>query len=151
MSMKFDISGFAELERNLKALGPDVGTKAGQKATAKAARHAARAVRAAAPVGDDDTSRSYGSAAGSVTADYGHLKHNIRVQKKRKKGVNVVGSMIGTSRAFWGYFLEFGTRKMVARPWFGPAMKAALPGALEIMKSELRKALRDAAQGSSRR
>lgn len=141
MAKHFDISGFAELERTLRKLGPEVGTKAGQKAVMKGARHTAKKIRAAAPVGDADTSRTFSTASGTQKVDYGHLNRNIRVQRKRKKGPNTVGGIIGTGNAFWGNFLEFGTRKMAASPWFAPAFKAAGPEALEIIKSELRSAL----------
>lgn len=141
MTARFDIRGFDELEKMLKQLGPEVGTKAGQVATRKAGQHVAKKVRAAAPVGDGDTSRTYTTASGPVTVDYGHLKRNIRVQKRRKVERKEVGTIIGTGNAFWGRFLEFGTRKMSARPWFGPAFSAAAGEALDIMKAELRKAI----------
>lgn len=143
----FDLRGFDELEKALKALGPQVGTKEGQKAVMKGARHIAKNIRAAAPVGDADTSRTYSTATGTVKVDYGHLKRNIRVQRKRKKGANTVAGILGTGAAFWGKFLEFGTRKMAARPWFGPAFKQAGPEALNIIKMELKSALDRAARG----
>lgn len=147
MTARFDIGGFDELEKMLKSLGPEVGTKAGQIATRKAAQFTAKKVRAAAPVGDGDTTRSYTTASGPVTVDYGHLKRNIKVQKKRKNSRKTVGTIIGTGNAFWGRFLEFGTRKMAARPWFGPAMNAAAGEALNIMKTELRKAITKLGRG----
>ncbi|WP_379921730.1 HK97-gp10 family putative phage morphogenesis protein [Erythrobacter sp. R86502] len=147
MTARFDIGGFDELEKMLKELGPEIGTKAGQIATRKAGQFVAKKVRAAAPVGDGDTSRTYTTAAGPVTVDYGHLKRNIKVQKKRKNRRKTVGTIIGTGNAFWGRFLEFGTRKMAARPWFGPAMKSASGEALNVMKTELRKAITKLGRG----
>lgn len=147
MTVRFDIRGFDELDKMLKDLGPEVGTKAGQIATRKAGQFVAKKVRAAAPVGDGDTSRTYNTAAGPVTVDYGHLKRNIKVQKKRKNRRKTVGTIIGTGNAFWGRLLEFGTRKMAARPWFGPAMKSSSGEALNIMKAELRKAITKLGRG----
>lgn len=68
----------------------------------------------------------------------------VRVQRKKRKGPQTVAGILGTGAAFWGRFLEFGTRKMSAKPWFGPAFRAAGPEALEIIKAELRAALRKA-------
>lgn len=150
MGARFDIGGFEELEKALADLAPKVGTKAGQTATRKAGQFVARKVRAAAPMGDADTSRTYRTAGGTVTVDYGHLKRNIRVQKRRKVGRKEVGTIIGTGNAFWGRFLEFGTRKMAARPWFGPAVRANIGEALDIIKEELQKALRSATSGGGR-
>lgn len=150
MAIKFDLSGFDELEEALSKLAPEVGTKAGQTATRKAGQFVAKKVRANAPVGDADTSRSYTSSKGRVVVDYGHLKDNIKVQKRRKAGRKAVGTIIGTGSAFWGRFLEFGTRKMAARPWFGPAVQANISEALDVMKVELRKALKKAASGGKR-
>lgn len=144
MSKHFDVGGFDELEKALAKLGPQVGTKEGQKAVMKGARHIAKNIRKAAPVGDADTSRTYSTATGTQTVDYGHLKRNIRVQRKKRKGPKTVAGILGTGAAFWGRFLEFGTRKMSAKPWFGPAFRSSGPEALQIIKAELRAALKKA-------
>lgn len=145
----FELGGFDELRKNLEALNNELQTKAGQQATRKAAQHVAKAIRSNAPRGDDDTSRTYGTANGSVTVDYGHLKDakNIGARKGKPKDRRNITYIISTGKAFWGNFLEFGTRKMSAKPFFKPAMDASMPTAIDVMKVELKKAIEKARSG----
>lgn len=67
---------------------------------------------------------------------YGHLRDNIRVtQTKHRMGAAQM--TIHTGRAFWGMFLEFGTVKMAARPWLGPAFEATHRAALALVGERL--------------
>lgn len=43
------------------------------------------------------------------------------------------------SRAFWGYFLEYGTNKMNAKPWLRPAFDATKNKVLDIFDKEINK------------
>lgn len=135
------LRGFDELQRNLASLSNDVATRAGQSAVTKGAQVVARAVKAAAPVGGQDTSRTYSTATGPRTVRYGRLRDNIRVRRGRSRNRQNVSAIVSTGRAFWARFLEYGTRKMSARPFFKPAMDGAMDAALDNMRDELAKAI----------
>ncbi|WP_084439265.1 HK97-gp10 family putative phage morphogenesis protein [Sphingobium sp. TCM1] len=136
--IRFQMTGWDELKRGLEQLGPELATKAGKSAIRAGAKTLAEEVKAATPVGDDDTSRSYRTKSGqSVTVDYGHMRDNIKVKMGRpKKAFNVVAHVTFGS-AFWARFLEYGTVKMMARPFAKPAFDNATVLMLEKIKSQL--------------
>lgn len=148
----FHLHGAKELKASLASLEKEVSTKAGQAAVRSGAIVIRNRVKAAAPLGDPDTSRTYrvkGSTE-SRTADYGHLRDNIKVAKGRPRRQHTVVSLITTSSAFWGRMLEFGTTKMSAQPWFKPASDAAAPDAFKQMMATLEKAIARAARKAGR-
>ncbi|EPY2286639.1 HK97-gp10 family putative phage morphogenesis protein [Clostridium sporogenes] len=73
------------------------------------------------------------------------LKKGLKVSGVRKKGGNkfvLAGIQKGdNSKIFYGKFLEFGTSKMKARPFMGPAYESKRGEAKEVIKEELRKGL----------
>lgn len=139
----FQLQGLDKLKATMEALGPELATKAGQTATRAAANVIRDAAREAAPVGDDDTSRTYTVNGGTETrtADYGHLRDNIKTRKGKPRKAHTVVSFVTTGSAFWGRLLEFGTEKMAARPWLKPATDSAASAALAAMTKTLEKAL----------
>lgn len=149
--VNFDTKGFAELEASLKTLAPELATKVGQVATRRAAIVVRDAARDAAPVGNDDTSRTYTVKGGAVrTADYGHLHDNIAVRKGKPRKAHTVVSFVTTRSAFWGRMLEFGTIKMGPQPWFGPAADGAAPQAYEAMVDALKRGFARAVKRSAK-
>lgn len=107
-----DLEGLADLKANLQMLGTDVSTKTGVTANRKAAQLFAGELKQSAPYDPKGDSPN------------GHLRDNIRVRKVRANRVTVVRHAVDTGKAFWGWFLEFGTAKMGARPWWRPAFDA---------------------------
>ncbi|MDU7250842.1 MAG: HK97 gp10 family phage protein [Clostridium sp.] len=73
------------------------------------------------------------------------LKKGLKVSGVRKKGGNkfvLAGIQKGdNSKIFYGKFLEFGTSKMKAQPFMGPAYESKKEEAKEIIKDELKKGL----------
>nr|WP_208461159.1 HK97-gp10 family putative phage morphogenesis protein [Clostridium botulinum] len=73
------------------------------------------------------------------------LKKGLKVSGVRKKGGNkfvLAGIQKGdNSKIFYGKFLEFGTSKMKARPFMGPAYESKKNEAKEVIKDELRRGL----------
>lgn len=102
-----DFEGGRELSAALKALG-DEATVAGRRALRSTGNELRDEIKSAAPVGPGQHER------------YGHLRDNIRVREQRAQRDNTIVMAVTTGRAFWGNFLEFGTRKMAARPWMRP-------------------------------
>ena len=100
-----------------------------------------QAVQAAAPVGTEPTRktrpvrtssirlparRDLLQVPQSVSYDYGRLRANIR---RRRANLRASGGEIAVSvtrgRAFWAFFLEKGTRRMRARPFWQQASRGA--------------------------
>ncbi|MHB9946995.1 hypothetical protein CF095_16670 [Clostridium botulinum] len=84
-------------------------------------------------------------AKNNVPFRKGNLKEGLKVSGVRKKGGNkfvLAGIQKGdNSKIFYGKFLEFGTSKMKARPFMGPAYESKKEEAKEVIKQELRNAL----------
>ena len=148
----FQLHGAKELKASLASLEKEIATKAGQAAVRAGANVIRNRVKAAAPLGDADTSRTYrvkGSTE-SRTADYGHLRDNIKVAKGKPRKAHTVVSLVTTGKAFWGRMVEFGTTKMSAQSWFKPASDAAAPEAFKQMMTTLEKALARAVKKANR-
>jgi HK97 gp10 family phage protein len=147
----FRLDGGKELEQALKQLGPEVATKVGASGLRQATNILRNGLRAAAPVGRGSTKKTWKTKAGtSNSADYGHLRDNIKTKKQRSRSAHSLRFIVTTGNAFWGKFLEFGTRKMSAKTWFKPAVDRIMPRAAESIVSEVRKAIDRAARKAAR-
>lgn len=150
MKTTVQVEGFAELDRALAALGPEA-TKVGRAALRGAANDVRDAVKAAAPVGTGSTKKSARNKGGdSRSYDYGRLRDNIRVREARARADNTVVMQVTTGNAFWSRFLEYGTRKMSARPFFRPAWDGSRDGALRTLQTRLGAGIERAAKRLAR-
>lgn len=110
------VEGFSELIKVLKQLPRQMEHKVLQDAASAGAREAAKHIRAAAP-------RYKGSRRSPASTRYGPLHKNIRVKALRRwKPKGIRGARVFTGNAFWGTFLEYGTKHIKAKPWFRPAV-----------------------------
>lgn len=136
--IRMEMKGWDELKRGLEQLGQELATRAGKSAIRAGAKALSEHVKAATPVGDEDTSRTYKNKSGeSVTVDYGHARDNIKVKMARpKKAFNVV-AIVSFGSAFWARFLEYGTVRMAAKPFAKPAFDDAAPVVLEKVRTSL--------------
>lgn len=125
---KSQITGMAELRAALKELPPSIEGKVAQRATNAGARVLLQAVKASAPVGKEPS---------RMSARYGRLKMNLRLQQLRRVPAGSRGTRVWTRFAFWGYFLEFGTRHQAARPWFRPAVDSAQDAAQKALAAAM--------------
>ena len=133
------IEGLTELKAALAELSDEVATKIGVAADRKAARLMADQMVAIAPYNPGGSYRSRTNKKGVRTVtDYGHLRDNIRVRRAKAKTDGKVVFTINTGNAFWGYFLEFGTVKMEARPFMRPAFDAFKGAAIDVQIAELK-------------
>lgn len=131
--MKFEgkIGGFTEMSQLFKQLPDRVEKKVLQRATLDGLRAARADVKAAAPVGDpSDRSPS--------SQEYGSLKANIRVVRKKRVKKGQKGAVITTNKAFWGFILEKGSRFIPAQPWFLPAITGAYDKVTKAMAESMR-------------
>lgn len=69
----------------------------------------------------------------------GVLKANI-IKTPIENGTVKIGTK-PTGDGFYGFFLEFGTSKMSARPWVRPAFEQSRESIKSIMAAELRRGL----------
>jgi HK97 gp10 family phage protein len=132
------LEGVAELRANLDALGNEVATKVGRAADRKAARAFAETLKLVAPH-RPGVQLKRGS-------DYGNLRDNIRVRLARARKDYTITYNVDTGRAFWAFFLEYGTRNMPARPFMRPAFDAAARLLIEVQQAELRAGIERAAK-----
>lgn len=143
----FHMEGFRELEKALKALGPEVATKAGNEGARKATNVMRDAVKKNAPRGTQPTKRTWRNKDGSQgSADYGRLHQNIKTRKQRAKKAHTIRYVVTTGNAFWGRFSEFGTEHEPARPWFKPAVDQIAGQVASAIQTELAKATDKAAR-----
>jgi HK97 gp10 family phage protein len=112
MTQGIKIEGIPGVRRTLKELGPVIEKRVVADATRNVARKTASEIKKAAP-------RSSASDRSPASIKYGHLRTNIKAQKKR-----ATLYFVNVGRSFWGRFLEFGTSRMPARPWFRPKWDA---------------------------
>lgn len=121
--MTTQLQGVEELKRVFKLL-PERCRKnvlrAGVRAGAVVVQ---KAVLARAPVNPDKATRQ----------KYGHLRDNIKIKMVRGNTADIVRYVVTTGRAFWGNFLEFGTRWIRARPFMRPALDESAGPALQAM------------------
>lgn len=121
---KGEMAGAAELKAALDGLGTELSTKIGQTAVRDTAKAFQTALVDAAPRGPG-RDKSWGTKGGKVSRrNYGHLFENIKVRKEKARQQHHVTYRVSTTNAFWGWFLEKGTVKMRARPWFRPVLDA---------------------------
>lgn len=143
MDFKGKLEGFKDFDSLLKTLPARVENKVMQGAITGAARVGAKAVASAAPVGPEKSvvRKHRTSAAASAWAKivaYGHLRKNIKVVRSRSaKRRGQRGAFITIGKAFWGNFLEKGSRHQAARPFFYPAFKAAYKSMIDEIAKRL--------------
>lgn len=136
----FEVQGIEELKSLLKALPPKLEKQAMQRAVREGANEFRRALRAAAPKGNHPPVKS-----GQKYRKMGHLKRSLRVRALREaeKGPDVKGKVVyrvyTTRSAFYGRMLEYGTKKMSARPWFRPTWDANKRSVLATIRATLRR------------
>lgn len=133
------MDGFADLDRRLAALGSAVATDIGEQAAQAGAEVIRDAWVKAAPYDPEEKVKSWRTKGGGVSrARYGHLRENIRVRRPDSNKATVIRRMVTTGRAFWGYFVDRGTRKMRARPWAFAAVEGAWQRAVDRMSDVIR-------------
>jgi HK97 gp10 family phage protein len=146
MAEQSRLEGARELDRVLAQLPTELAKFKLEQATRAGANVIRRAAIDAAP---RDTSGERSEAS----QRYGPLHTNIKTTKVKSIGGAKSAASVGrgtrgavefvvhTSDAFWGLFLEYGTVKHSAQPWFRPAFERAAPEALDRIGDKLGKEL----------
>lgn len=136
----------------LAELETAVATRIGRLVVRTLARKLRDALYAAAPHRPGVQFKVYTAKSGTVVRrDYGDLRDNIKVKAVRAKKQGHIVYEVTTGFAFWANFLEFGTRRMRARPWFRPAFERLAPTLLAemgpLLWAEIEKQLKKRGRG----
>lgn len=132
------LTGSKEMERVLKRLPEQLARKHLRASVRAGAVVVSKESKAAAPRGQDPA------------GEHGRLHENIAIKLNRKSRLSV-HFMVHTGAAFWGLFLEYGTKFMAAIPWFRPAFERSAPAALSKIGDRLGKGLKKEAEALSGR
>lgn len=130
MSADMNLEGMEGLISRIETMG-----KAGTRIEGKALKAAGTVMV--------DAAKNILESNGNVAT--GKLKDSLKVSGIRKKGnkkyVQVGIQKEDNSEIFYGKFLEWGTSKMNARPFLGPAYASKRNEAKEILMNELKQGL----------
>ncbi len=139
----FHIEGLKELEIKLSKLGKSVGQKTLRAATSAAILPTKRKMRAAEPVG----SIEHKTYKGRLVAP-GFLRRSIKHLSRFDKRTGTAIVRIGVKKeAYYGVsFVDKGTVKQVAQPWFKSTFKNDAPHILETLKKKLKEKILKAAR-----
>lgn len=119
--MAFDLQGMEELMRTIEQMGKKVEGQVEEKVLKKGAEHLRNKIEENAP------------------KRTGKLKGEIVVGKI--KGGKVEIGVDQKGKAFYGYFQEFGTSKMKARPFVAPTLENESQKTQNIMKDVIKREL----------
>lgn len=131
-----EIKGFEGLERGLAQLPGAVSKRIAQQSVRKGAVVIQRDARARAPVRVGDGAKKIGGK-GAKGRLPGYLRASIVVRLRKVAGAAVTYSIGWTRRAFYGSFVEFGTRRQAARPFLRPAADTKFQEAVQTIGRDL--------------
>ncbi|MGE3932355.1 MAG: HK97-gp10 family putative phage morphogenesis protein [Rhodospirillaceae bacterium] len=119
--VSFELVGFDELQKLLRALPKAMSDKAQLDALRGAGKLLKAELARTAPRRNVP---GFKEVKRGKTRGPGYLRRNIIIAKKRAKGDrSVLAVSVGPARsAFYGMFAEFGTATQPARPWVRPAI-----------------------------
>lgn len=145
------ITGAAELDAQLSALGEAVATEIGRDAALASAKVLKEAWVRGAPYSLRASTVKYWQRADGSTGkrDYGHLRDNIKVGEVRAQKINAVVYKVTTGNAFWGYFLEYGTAQMPPHPWARPIVEFMKGALINVQIDVLRNGIEAVAGGEA--
>ena len=123
------LQGFKELDKVLKALPGRLAERELTAAVRAGANVIRKEARARAP---------RGGVPSEISKKFGPLHKKIRVARV-KKTRHSVEFVVNEGRAFYGFFLEFGTKNIAPRPWMTPAFDVAAPAAVQKIGERLTK------------
>ncbi len=134
-------SGYAEISKQLKAMGQVAGSRAMRAAAMQSTLPARKAIKAAAPVGKDEYTYPAEGGGTKVVRPYprrtykgrlvtpGFHSRSVRQFSHVSADRQTITVDIGLAgEAFEAIqFTELGTSKQPSRPWFEPAFRRSLP------------------------
>jgi HK97 gp10 family phage protein len=147
MKLQIRTLGAEEIARNLRKYG-DAGDKLLEKGMLEAAKIIQEEAKRQAPIGKGRVHyqlyKKLGYAPLNKVRRTGYLKKSIVVQKIETKELSNASATfhVGPSRgAFYGYFLEFGTKYGRQHPFLGIAFDYAQDRALQAIADTVRQGM----------
>lgn len=135
-----DVKGLKELDDFLKSLPEQIQRKALVQATAAGARVLRDAAKGRIPIRADPPGPIKVGRRSTRARLPGYLRAALGVWRIKKGSTSTVTYGIGArGYAFYGKFLEFGTKYIRARPFLRPALDSAHLWAIEAVASVLRR------------
>jgi HK97 gp10 family phage protein len=113
VEFRAELQGMAELDRKLAGLSASLQAKALRQAASAAMQPTVAEMRLAAPVGK----KAHKTYKGRLVAP-GFLKRSLRKRTKIKDGKVLVDVGVRAEAYYGVLFIERGTVKMRAHPWF---------------------------------
>lgn len=123
------VLGFKEIEQVLKALPGRLAERELTNATRAGANVIRKEARARAP---------RGGVSSAMSKKFGPLHKKIR-SRRVKKTRRSVEFVINEGSAFYGKFLEFGTKNIAPQPWITPAFDTKASAAVQKVFERLAK------------
>lgn len=152
-SIEIKLEGFKELADKLRAFGPRIEANGLRSANYAGAQVIVNAAKDTAPIKTGllkASIRAFRRRGPQFTVTHAvgvtgvYLKFGNTAENRRKRRVGKKYKADGP--AFYAKFIEFGTSKMAARPFLGPAFKGNATAAIGAVGAGLRKAI-DRANG----
>ena len=131
VTTRSQVVGFKELEQVLKELPVRLAERELVNATRAGANVIRKEAQARAP---------RGGVPSQMSEKFGPLHKKIRAVRVKKTPLSVEFA-IDSGSAFYGSFLEFGTKNIRARPWLTPAYDVAKDAAIQKLGDRLAKGI----------
>lgn len=147
MATKLRVEGTKEMVKVLKKLPDVVARRLIAGAVRKGAQVVLREAQRRAPVGRESRGRVRlrRSTGGRVSvSNFGKLKLELKVvtiPRRLLRPSAVAGAAVTVGKAFWGMFVEFGTRHTSAQPFLRPAFEQTHRRALVVMGKSLKQGI----------
>lgn len=122
--------GFSELKNLFQNLPAKVEDQVLSTGVIAGARFLAGAARKAAP----RNTKPLSPTAKAAHEKYGTLRSAVKAKLLKKKVKNVRAAIVNRGGAFWGDFVNRGTRYIPASYWYDAALAQAIPTAMEQMR-----------------
>jgi len=148
------IRGASEMEALLKKLPEKLSERAVLGALRESAKPVLEEARSRAPVGKQDKGRARVrlTKGGKTRIDPGTLRDNLKIMTvPRGLSSHSASVVVTVGRAFWGMFVEFGTRYIIPRPFLRPAFEARWRESLDRLGKDLGDQIERAAASMARR
>jgi len=125
--MTIELTGMDELIKNLEAVSKDIS-----KDLARCVRKGGEIIR--------DAAKANIRAQGLI--DTGALHDNMSINTTEKDRSQVEVTIGPGKKQFYGYFHEYGTSKMKARPFLRPAYDENIEKVQDVIAEELKKTIK---------
>lgn len=142
-TLRVQISGLRELGLQMQGLKADVAGRIARAATAAGASVVRKAAQRRVPVDTGNLRKNI--IIKRLPKDYLASAHIVTVRKGK---LTAKQTAAGLTDGYYGKFVEFGTVKMPARPYLGPAFDSTKQEAANAIVERLSKRIAKANAGS---